>query len=221
MNREPDHRTQQRPDHRTQQRPGQRPRLRPEERARLIEEAATRLFAQRGYASTSVEDIVAAAGVTKPMLYRHFESKQELCVRLLERYRSELVNAPLAEFGSGEGSDSAHDRLERMIDAWLAWVQAHPDATRLLFTPIRGDLHLEELQRELFERQRETQSALLREFAPGLSVASAEPLGEITRAGLAAIALWWLDHPEHPRDVPCNALLMMAQGIIGRAEGED
>lgn len=199
--------------------PNQRTRLRPDERARLIEEAATRLFAQHGYASTSVEEIVAAAGVTKPMLYRHFESKQELCIRLLERYRSELVNAPLAEFDAGDGADSVQARLKRMIDAWLAWVQAHPEATKLLFTPIRGDKQLELRQSELFERQRETQSALLREFAPSMPAVLAEPLGEITRAGLAATALWWLDHPEHPRDLACEALMVMAEGIIAGARG--
>ncbi len=66
------------------------------ERARLIDEAATRLFADQGYAATTVEDIVAAAGVTKPMLYRHYESKQDLCIRLLERYRDELIGSTLS-----------------------------------------------------------------------------------------------------------------------------
>ena len=50
-------------------------RLTASEHLPLIELAATRLFARRGFAATTVEDIVRAAGVTKPMLYRHFESK--------------------------------------------------------------------------------------------------------------------------------------------------
>lgn len=195
-------------------------RLRPIARQRLIEEAATRLFAQRGYASASVEEIVAAAGVTKPMLYRHFESKRDLCIRLLERYRAELIDASLAVFSSVDVVAADAERLERMIDAWLAWVQLHPDATRLLFTPIRGDQQVEEVQRSLFERQRETQSALLREFVPGLSATLAEPLGEIARAAFSAIALWWLDHPERPRDAARDALLMMAVGMVGRAGAE-
>ena len=202
-----------------------RRRMRPTERARLIEQAATHLFAARGYAATSVEDIVSAAGVTKPMLYRHFESKRELCVRLLQRYRDELVGAPLAELATAgiprESSDAREQRLARMIEAWLAWVAANPDAARLLFTPIRGDRQVEDVQRELFRRQRDTQSALLREFAPGLSASLAEPLGEITRAGFAAIAVWWLDHPEHPREAAREALLTMARGIITAVDAQD
>ena len=120
-----------------------RRRLKPAQRAQLIEQAATHLFATRGYARTSVDEIVAAAGVTKPMLYRHFESKRELCIKLLERYRDELVAAPLAEFAADVSIPGAagpqEQRLARMIDAWLIWVQTNPDATRMLFTAIRGD----------------------------------------------------------------------------------
>jgi AcrR family transcriptional regulator len=157
-----------------------------------------------------VEDIVQAAGVTKPMLYRHFESKQELCVALLERYRAELIAAPLAQFTPGAGNTQA--QLASMIDAWLRYIERHPDATRLLFTPITGDPEVERVQQELYARQRATQIALLQEFVPGLDEAEAEPLGEALRAGLAAVALWWLDHPETPREVPARALLRLHPG---------
>jgi len=45
--------------------------MRGEVQARL-EEAAARLFAERGYLATTVDDIVSAADVSKPALYRHF-----------------------------------------------------------------------------------------------------------------------------------------------------
>jgi len=54
---------------------GARRRLPPDQRRALIEDAAARLFAERGYAATKREDIAAAAGVTKPILYRHFDNK--------------------------------------------------------------------------------------------------------------------------------------------------
>jgi AcrR family transcriptional regulator len=191
-----------------------RARLRPQERARLITQAATRLFAERGYESTSVADIAAAAGVTKPMVYRHFESKQDLCIRLLARYRDELIAAPLSQFEVG-----ATDRLARMIDAWLSWVFSNPDGARLLFTPLRGDAQVEHAQEDLFRRQRDSQLALLREFAPGLSETDARPLAEMTRAAFAALALWWLDHPDEPKAVPGQALMTMALGIVTVASG--
>lgn len=189
-----------------------RTRLTAPERRALIERAATELFAQRGYAATTVEDIVQAAGVTKPMLYRHFESKQELCIALLDRHRDELVAAPLAVFDPDDGD--RRGQLLAMIEAWLEHTRRHPAATRLLFVPISGDTEVEQVQRELHARQRATQTALLREFAPGIDDADAEPMGELSRAGLAAIALWWLEHPEIPREVPSRVLLRMAQGLL-------
>lgn len=187
-------------------------RLAPSERLRRVEQAATRLFARRGYAATTVEDIAREAGVTKPMLYRHFESKRELCVALLEGHRAELVEAPLSRFGPESGD--TRGRLAAMIDAWLGHVERYPDAARLLFTPITGDAEVERVQRELYARQRGTQVALLREFVPDLAEAEAEPLGEAIRSGLAGVALWWLDHPGAPREVQARALLRLIQGIL-------
>jgi AcrR family transcriptional regulator len=46
--------------------------------------AATRLFARTGYAATSVREIVEAAGVTKPVLYYYFQSKEGLYLAILE-----------------------------------------------------------------------------------------------------------------------------------------
>jgi AcrR family transcriptional regulator len=183
------------------------------ERRRRIEDAATELFAQRGYAATTVEDIVRAAGVTKPMLYRHFESKQELCIALLERHRDELVAAPLSRFDPEAPDPHAH--LTAMAEAWLEHARSHPAATRLLFVPITGDPEVERVQRELHGRQRATQAALLREFAPGLKDAEAEPMGELTRSGLAAMALWWIEHPEVPPDIPVRLIVRMAEGLLG------
>jgi AcrR family transcriptional regulator len=192
-------------------------RLAADERRRLIEQAAIELFARQGYGATTVEDIVRAAGVSKPMLYRHFESKQELCLSLLDRYRDELVGAPLEVFDPG--AVDRRGQIASMIGAWLDHAVQHPDATRLLFTPIRGDADVERFQQELHARQRATQMALLREFAPGLDEAEAEPAGEVIRTSLAAIALWWIDHPEAQRDVLVGVLLRMVEGLIGVSGG--
>jgi AcrR family transcriptional regulator len=193
------------------------PRLAASERRRLIEQAATELFARRGYAATTVEDIARAAGVTKPMLYRHFESKQDLCIALLQRHRDELVAAPLAKFDPAVGDRRA--QLMAMLEAWLEHTRTHPDATRLLFVPIVGDAEVQRVQHELHARQRATQMALLREFGGPLDEAEAEPMGEVVRSGLAATALWWLEHPEHPRDALVHIMLRMIDGLIGAGAG--
>jgi AcrR family transcriptional regulator len=55
----------------------------PAARERLLK-AAIRLFTQKGYAATSVREIVEGAGVTKPALYYHFKSKEGLYLAALQ-----------------------------------------------------------------------------------------------------------------------------------------
>jgi AcrR family transcriptional regulator len=192
-----------------------RSRLSAQQRRSLIEEAAARLFAERGYAATTVEDIVAEAGVSKPMLYRHFESKKELHMKLLERRRDELAAAPLDRFLQAEGSPE--DRLPAMIEAWFAHVAEHPDTSRLLFQDASGDPDVQALQRELRGRQRADDVALLREFAPGLPEDELEPLGEIIRSSLTGLALWWLDNPDVRRATVVAATLRVTIGVLSTA----
>ncbi len=182
------------------------------ERRVLIEEAAARLFAERGYSATTVEHIVAAAGVSKPMLYRHFESKKELQMRLLERRRDELAVATLDSLLHGEGS--SEERLTAMLDAWFAHVEQHPDTSRVLFQDVGGDTEIRALQRELRRRQRAADVALLREFAPGLPEHELEPLGEIVRSSLTGVALWWLERPAVARAVVVAAMARTVAGIL-------
>src|SRR5438067_12182421 len=54
----------------------------PQRREQLIE-VATKLFAKWGYDATTTAAIAEAAGVTEPILYRHFDSKQELFVAIV------------------------------------------------------------------------------------------------------------------------------------------
>ena len=59
-------------------------------RSQLLEVALAR-FAAGGYHETSMEEIADAAGVTKPVLYQHFSSKQELFLELLDTVGRDLL----------------------------------------------------------------------------------------------------------------------------------
>ena len=188
------------------------PRPTPAQRLELIEQAAIRLFAERGFAATTVDDVAKAAGLTKPMLYRHFESKQELAVALMIRARADLIEAPLARFQPGMAEPQA--QVPAMVDAWFEHIERHPHAARLLFTPITGDPEVERVQTELHALQTATQVALLRELAPDLDEVETQALATVMRASLAAIALWWLERPTVPREVPVRALMRSFKGIF-------
>ncbi|MEU7254294.1 TetR/AcrR family transcriptional regulator [Streptomyces rimosus] len=182
------------------------------ETRRRIEDTAARLFAERGYAGTTIGDIADGAGLSKPMLYRHFDSKKELHLALLERHRDELAAAPVQQLLHGEGD--LLTRMEAMYDAWFGHVRSHPYIWRMMFRDTTGDPEVQDFHRELQRRQRATDVQLLREHIPGLPEAELEPLGEAIRSSLYGLALWWLDHPEQPREVLVAAMVRITRGLL-------
>jgi AcrR family transcriptional regulator len=97
-------------------------RLRRAERREQILAAATRAFARAGFTATSLDDIAAEAGITRVILYRHFESKADLYRAVLDRACSTLAGA----VGTGDYGDDA-------VPALVRAAAADPGAFRLLF----------------------------------------------------------------------------------------
>lgn len=97
-------------------------------RDRLLR-VAIEQFARRGYAATTVREIVTAAGVTKPVLYYHFGSKEGLYLAIMSEAFSEvekLIAASLAE--PGEPSE----RLLGLFDRIFALMVEHLDVIRIM-----------------------------------------------------------------------------------------
>lgn len=82
-------------------------------RQRLLREAAD-IFSRKGYAATSVGEIVAAAEVTKPVLYYHFESKEKLYLTLMEESLGNFRAAVEAALRNESGT--AADRIRRLCE---------------------------------------------------------------------------------------------------------
>ena len=127
-----------------------RPRLGSEERRATIVEVAGRLFGERGYDATTLDDVAAAAGVTKPIVYRHFDSKRDLYLALLRRHRDDL---PIfADAIPASGSTEAGVRA--VLAAWLDYVESHLYAWRMLFRDRGGGAEIEVFRREVQDRAR-------------------------------------------------------------------
>jgi AcrR family transcriptional regulator len=105
------------------------PRLPAARRRRQLLVAATELFGTRGYRHTSMEDIAEAAGVTKPVLYQHFPSKQKLYVELLQAVGGELVTAVSA----AATEPTPRRRVQAGLAAYFRFVSEQTSAFQLLF----------------------------------------------------------------------------------------
>jgi AcrR family transcriptional regulator len=160
----------------------------------VIERAATEVFAERGYEGASMDEIARRSGVTVPVVYDHFESKQALHRRLLERHFAELR----AIWREHTARDVPLERrLEQAVDAWLAYVESHPFAWRMLFRDTTGDPEVQAAHREVAAQSRDLLLPLL---AAQLPVTDVAMTWEVLRAVLQGLALWWLEHPDVPRE---------------------
>lgn len=82
-------------------------------RAQLLDTAA-KIFAARGYSGATTSELAKAAGITEPIIYRHFKGKKELFIALIDRTSQQTIRdweESLKEF-----SEPA-ERLTRLISA--------------------------------------------------------------------------------------------------------
>lgn len=89
---------------------------------------ALRLFSEQGYASVGVQEVCAAAGVTKPTLYHYFGSKDGLLAAVLEADYPGLLRR--LEAGCAYRGDLVQ-ALTGLFTAWLDFVAARPDFVAL------------------------------------------------------------------------------------------
>ena len=106
------------------------PRLPAARRRRQLLDVALDVFAASGFHQTSMEDVAEAAGVTKPVLYQHFQSKRQLYLALLDEVGQRLRQT-IEEAGSDTGGPRA--QVEAGFRAYFRWVKDDRDSFLLLF----------------------------------------------------------------------------------------
>ena len=98
--------------------------------AEILDEAA-RLFAARGFAATSMQDIATALGTSRPALYHYFAGKDEILARLVQGLAAGTRRA-VEEASALEGGAEA--KLDRLVRALIAPIAAAPSRFRLILT---------------------------------------------------------------------------------------
>ena len=90
----------------------------PSRRDDLID-AAMRVFYKRGFHASSLDDIQKEGGISRPTLYNHFKSKDELIVAAMRR-RDEIFRNRLMKFAESKGK-TPRERLEAVFDFHEEW----------------------------------------------------------------------------------------------------
>lgn len=166
------------------------------ERMAQILNVAGGIFAQRGFHSASMDDIARGAGVTKPLLYRYFGSKDALYLAAIEQVGQYLTHGVALLMTNPD----PRERLEMMMLSFLTFVEKHRDGWSVLYNETLNTVG------PVGERV----SFFRKVFIDAVSQSIMEWLGHANTAatvqadcqahGLVgaaeALARWWVNHPE-------------------------
>ncbi len=184
--------------------------------------AATEAFARSGFAATSLDDIAAEAGVTRAVLYRHFDSKTDLYQAVLDRMCARL---------DAHVADPAGGFTDASIDGLLEAAAESPAGFRLLFQhALREPEFSERIEKfrepEFKERIEKFRADIT--AAAFLQIAALVPDEGLARwaAQLAPVVaieavIAWLDAGQPDPDRAAARVRQVVTGVIGAAVASD
>lgn len=187
-------------------------------RARILE-AADGLFGTHDYARVSIGAIAEAAGISPPVLYDHFASKQELYGELLATQAARLVAATTVL----EPATTLAEAVHANVGAFFAFVEEHPGAWRMLFRDAPSDPEIGAVHRQIQAAATARLAETLVARAGPLALSADVPheqaslmLAELGKSALNGLAAWWWAHPEVDRaTVVAVAHDLLWNGIAG------
>jgi AcrR family transcriptional regulator len=201
-----------------------KPRLKRAERRATIERAAAQLIAERGYDGASLEEIAAAAGISKAVLYDHFSSKAELQIALLGESTDALMEFVAERVAAAEGPSA---RLRAGIEAFFEFVESHPFAWRMIFRDPPSDPRVAEASIAMRRQVTQGIAAMFRTEAEAADTIAAgdeqrlEMLAEQLKMAMAGLASWWYEHRDRTREEMVSVVMDLAWvGIQRLSAGE-
>ncbi|GHF19578.1 TetR/AcrR family transcriptional regulator [Pseudolysinimonas yzui] len=185
------------------ERPSRLPRA---ERREQILAAATTAFARTGFAGTGLDEIASQAGVTRVILYRHFDSKTELYQAALDRFCAVLgdhVSKPVGGF------------TDTSIDGLLSAAAAEPDGFRLLFVHAAREPEFEALAQRF--RSNITRTAHLQISKVISDRAWARWAAQLAPTVAIEAIVAWLDVGQPDPDLAPDRVRHVIAGVIAAA----
>jgi AcrR family transcriptional regulator len=185
-----------------------------ERREQLILDVAGRVFAREGYHTASMDEIAELAGVSKPMLYTYFGSKEGLYLAYIERAGGELLER-LEQAQPGDQLPAS--LLRARISEFLCFVEEHGDGWKVLFRELGSTRPFSDRVAQLRERIAATIRGMIEggvSVCPGYRPPAADAIAHALVGAGESLANWWLDHPEVPRDQVAAWYFGVVQAVV-------
>jgi AcrR family transcriptional regulator len=179
------------------------------QRREQILAAATKAFARNGFTATGLDDIAAEAGITRVILYRHFDSKTDLYRAALDRFcavLSDHVAEPVGGF------------TDASIDGLLKAAIAEPNGFRLLFAHAAREPDFKALAEQF--RSDITAIALLQISRVVNDRKWARWAAQLAPTAAIEAILAWLDAGQPDPDLAADRVRLVIAGVIAAATAD-
>jgi AcrR family transcriptional regulator len=198
-----------------------RSRLPRDERMEQTLNVAHGLFAERGYAAVTMDEIAAAVGVTKPLLYNYFGNKERLYIACMERGGDALTDTVAAAVGETDGPGAA---LAAGVRAFFAFLDSDRAAWAVLFDetlPQVGPVaeRVAEYRGRILELVSDSLLAQQPEDRRDAGRTEVEALSASMLGAAEAMARWWLRTEALSAEEAAELLIStVGPGLQARAE---
>ena len=173
-------------------------------------DAATEAIRRHG-PGASMTQIAAQAGVTKPILYRHFRDRDGMVHALAEQFSGDLLRELQASLQS---SGEPRELLVRTVDTYIAFIEREPEVYRFLVRHVSSDGDLLGFMRQVGAQVAVVIGEQLRNA--GQDSGGAEPIAHGVVGLVHSAGDWWLDHRTMPRERLVEYLTdVLWQGMAG------
>ncbi|AAZ54450.1 TetR/AcrR family transcriptional regulator [Thermobifida fusca] len=173
------------------------------------------LFAERGFAATSVEEIAARAGVSKPVVYEHFGGKEGVYAVVVDREMQRLLG--LVSDALVEGSP--RQKLERAALALLQYIEEHSEGFRILARDSHAASGTGSFASLISDIATQVEHVLAEEFRARGYDPKLAPLYAQALVGMVALTgQWWLEVRRPRREVVAAHLVNLAWNGLSRLD---
>ena len=189
------------------------------ERELQMLETARILFAERGFAAVTMDELAAEVGVTKPLLYTYFGNKERLYLACMEPAAEALVDTVAAAV---EATGTRAETLRAGVHAFFIFVDADRNAWRVLFDetlpagaePARRAAEQRERLTDLVSRAQLERLPEERREAARVEI---EAISAAMLGAAEALARWWLRTDAMPAADAAELLVRtMEHGLLRR-----
>jgi AcrR family transcriptional regulator len=191
-----------------------RSRMTGKQRREQLLEVGRKLFADKGYEATTVEEIAAKAGVSKPVVYEHFGGKEGLYAVVVDREIRSLLDGI-----SGALTSNGHARmlLEQAALALLDYVETSTDGFRILVRDSPAGQSTGSFASLLSDVASQVEHILAAEFKRQKLDPKTAPIYAQMLVGMVALTgQWWVDSRKFKKvDVAAHLVNLAWNGLAG------